>query len=147
MQRRPLPFFFPVIKQYFSFATALHIKQFQVGWQRWGRGELLASMLPWQGTVFNAKHGSYKSTAICDMPPSGPIKMQPLFKIHPVLIQLGWNPERLAAALPHFSLWDVFKEPLLSFFLFLQLGCCFSVFKLNDFDEDDRLICVCEAWM
>lgn len=55
------------------------------------------------------------------MLPSGPIKMQPLFKIHPVLIQLGLDLQRLAAALAHLRRFFKKKE----LFLFLQLGSVF----------------------
>lgn len=57
------------------------------------------------GSMFccDAKHGSYKSTAICDMQPSGPIKMQPLFKLHPVSIQLGSDQQRLGSSFAYFS--------------------------------------------
>lgn len=73
---------------------------------------LLAAMLPWHNVVFNAKHHSNKSSAICDMPPSGPIKMQPLFKIHPVLILLGSDLQRLAAyAYSLFFIGRFLKEP------------------------------------
>lgn len=84
-------------------------------------GELLASALPWQDIVFNAKHGGNKSTAICDMPPSGPVKMQPLFKIHPVLIQLGSDLQRLAAS----PLTFLYETLLKSHSLFLFLQCWF----------------------
>lgn len=76
----------------------------EVGWG------LLSSLLLWQVVVFNAKHSINSLPTIYDLPLFGFIKMQPLFKIHPVLMQLGSDQQHLAA---HFS----FK----SFFLFLQV--------------------------
>lgn len=77
------------------------------------------------------------------MPPSGPVKMQPLFKIHPVLIQLGSDLQRLAAS----SLTLLYETLLKSHSLFCFCSSdffFFSVFKLYESEEDDSLICVCK---
>lgn len=81
--------------------------------------------------MFNDKHSSYKSTAICDMPPSGPINAA--FVENTPCFNPAWlkNPKSLAEALAHFSLCDVVREPpfsspaaLLCFFFNSRISAC-----------------------
>lgn len=52
-------------------------------------------MLPWQHVVFSVKHYMNGSAATCNKPPSGLVKMLPLFKIRLVFMQPGSDLQRV----------------------------------------------------